>query len=196
MLSDRLHVSVGNTKIGKTANVSLLPIVTCPQGVPCVVDCYARKLAYPTTVVKAWMDNTAFAMNDPQGFMESVLDWLEENKPKFFRWHVSGDIPNKEYQRGMEDMAVCFPETSFLVFTKRTEYVWEKRENLRVFFSAWIGAEMPSRAVLTAAGFTGVAYIEGDERAPKDAMVCKGRCDSCRACWKKGEAASLLLHKH
>jgi hypothetical protein len=54
---------------------------------------------------------------------------------------------------------------------------------------------MPSDALLRVAGFDGVAYIQGDERIPKDAFVCKGRCDRCRACWDR-DAKALVLHKH
>lgn len=195
MLVDRLHVSVGNTKIGKTANLSLLPVITCPQGVPCARECYARLLLYSPTAEKAWMDNTAFAMNDPVAFITEVYCWLQKNMPKFFRWHVSGDIPGSIYQKGMVDLAVAFPNVRFLVFTKRLEYTWPLQKNLRVIFSAWPEAWMPSVATLKAQGFDGVAYVEGDERAPKDAFVCAGSCERCRACWDREEKA-LLLHRH
>jgi hypothetical protein len=199
MMHNKLHVSFGNDKIGKrtTMNVSLLPGITCPQGVSCLKECYARKLLYSKTAEHAWLNNTAFAMNDPLGFMDALKEKIAKRRPAFFRWHVAGDVPSEAYQEGMIKMARSFPETRFLVFTKWTCYQWPvpALPNLRVIFSSWKEVYLPDEWRLKELGFHGVAFVEGDPLAPKDAFKCSGTCDRCRECWD-GEREALLLKKH
>lgn len=195
MMANKLHVSVGNTKIGRTANVSLLPVVTCPQGVACAKECYARLLMYSKTAEKAWLDNTAYAVNDPRGFIRSVWEWVDSHKVEYFRWHVGGDVPSYAYYEGMCDIARFFGYVEFLVFTKRREYIWPRLGNLHVIWSAWVGEVVPTLEQRRSSGIERVAWVEGDGRAPKSAIGCRGTCERCRECWGGG-SEDLLLKKH
>lgn len=202
MMYNRLHVSRGNDKLGKrtTANVSLLPIITCQPDVPCAKDCYARRLAINKETIKAWMDNTAFAVHDPAGFGASLFTWLVKHKTAFFRWHVAGDVPSLAYQAMMKAIAVNFLDTRFLAMTKWPGGDWldqdgERIGNLSVIYSTWPGSPIPNKHELIRRGFNGMNWQEGDERAPKHAVLCKGACDHCRACWAD-RWVEMVLHKH
>jgi hypothetical protein len=200
MMHNRLHISPGNSKIGKrsTPNVSLLPVVTCPPEAPCAKDCYARRLAINKETIAAWLDNTAFALHDPGAFCAEVSSYCQKKKPAFFRWHVAGDIPSEAYQIGVIATAEVCPDTNFLIFTKRLGYNWKgKAENLKVFFSSWPGdgMEVDSRWVIKNRGMTGVAWQDSDERAPKGGFHCTGSCEDCRSCWDSG-MTDLLLASH
>lgn len=195
MLVDRVHVSLGNRKLGNTPNVSLLPVITCPAGVPCAKECYARGLMYSPSATRAWVDNTALAMNNPVRFHAEVYEWIRKNKPSFFRWHVSGDVPSEEYLTGMHAVMKNFPQTMFMCFTKRTEFFWDELENLKTTFSFWPGDGLSRRGVRKLTGISSFAWLEGDERAPRNALVCGGSCVSCRACWDSS-LTDVVLKKH
>jgi hypothetical protein len=199
--ADKLHISLGNTKIGKrsTPNVSLLPIVTCPAGTPCAKRCYARRLCINKETIAAWLDNTAFALHDPIRFCAEVSGWIAKKKPAFFRWHVAGDIPSAEYQTGVLAVAAAHPATNFLIFTKRLDYSWkEKTSNLKVFLSRWPGDDwghISTQQFCRVKGFSGTAWLAADSRAPRDGFHCKGSCEDCRACWDSN-MSDLLLASH
>jgi hypothetical protein len=199
MMHNRLHVSRGNRKIGETANLSLCPVSTCVEGVPCAGDCYARRAMRNKQVITAWVENTMLAIWDLEEFERQLREWIVENRPSFFRWHVGGEVPGEAYKRMMIRVALEWPETNFLCFTKRYELKWriegtrEKPTNLIVLWSAWPGWPMPSCEEREAHGVEGVAWIEGDERVPKGTERCKGSCLQCRGCW---EGKSVVLKRH
>lgn len=199
-MHNRLHVSRGNRKIGETANLSLCPVSTCVEGVPCVGDCYARRAMRNKQVITAWVENTMLAIWNLSLFEELLEGWLAAHQPSFFRWHVAGDVPNEAYGLMMMRIALKFPKTRFVVFTKRYELYWvlpgtwrEQPANLTVLWSAWPGWPMPWEEEREARGVEGVAWIEGDERVPKGTERCKGSCLECRGCW---EGKSVVLKRH
>lgn len=197
MMHNRIHISRGNTKIGETGNISLLPIITCPEGVPCAKYCYARGLAYSPTALKAWADNTAYAQNDLSAYMDDVEAWIQTYEPAFFRWHTSGDAPSARYAFHMVGIALRNPKTRFLVFTKRYQYNWTYGRpfpNLTVYHSAWPGLVLPTKEERDKLGVSAVAWLDGDTRIPEGTPECKGRCDQCRFCWNIG--GDVVLHKH
>lgn len=57
-----LHISDGNSKMGKVPSVSLLPGCTCAPGAPCFTsgECYALALKRYPTVWNAYSENKNF----------------------------------------------------------------------------------------------------------------------------------------
>lgn len=189
-------ISRGNKKIGKTWNVSLPPLLSCRGDVPCRKDCYALKAykAYPTARA-AWDNNLNTYLSDPDGYFQDITDQIDQakNKPRFFRWHVSGDIPCQHYFDGIKALAAQFPQIRFLAFTKRYNFNYSKLpKNLSIVLSAWPGLPMQNRYRLP------VAYMQdGTEKRVKNALECPGGCDKCGMCWQLKEVnKNVVFHKH
>lgn len=214
-------VSDGNDKIGNTPNVSLLPIITCPKGVPCAGKCYCQKAlrTYPE-VLKKWHANTVKWMNDPAGFRDDVEEQLKKRKPEYFRWFVAGDIPDARFLTMMKNIAASFPGTRFLAFTKRYEFFgtfipgvdhfqWYSREfmhipdNLTIVLSRWgswkqelwdrqTKLEFPTSAVIFPSGFVIPAPTPGRSGE----FHCSGKCEGCRLCWKLDPGEIVYFEEH
>lgn len=176
----------GNRKIGNTDNVSLLPIVTCPPGIPCARQCYARRLAsFRPTVYNAWKKNTDLALGNLPSFTHEISSILYKRKPAFFRWHVGGDIPNMEYAKMTMELATEFPTTKFLAFTKTAFFTaLTPPKNLYVRRSTWGDFDsMPNSA------YSETRFIPRGETAPAGFVRCTGECEKCRACWSSVNVA-------
>lgn len=203
-----MHVkfSPGNIKTGAIMSVSLTPGATCASCCreTCGKDCYAFGCCNRTNVRNAWAWNTVYALRFPADFWAEVA--AVSGLQKWFRYHVGGDIPNREYFEHMVETARRNPGTTYLCFTKRFEivnrYVSEhggSREtaipsNLRILFSAWKNAPAvnPYRFPET------VGY--GEEGPAEDWLLCGGNCSECccrgTGCWKAetGETIAFKIH--
>jgi hypothetical protein len=124
---------------------------------------------------------------------------VAEAKPLLFRWHVAGDILNRDYLRGMCQIAAANPGTHFLAFTKAFEIVnrYEDHEaipaNLVIVFSAWPGMSFlnPRRHR--------VAWVRSraENRIPKNAIECPGNCSSCHKCFEHDRLGrDVVFNKH
>jgi len=103
--------------------VSLPPLVSCVDNPPCAELCYARKFhagfARHTAGVK-WDQNYDFYLEHPNGYFMDIHEQLYRKKNiSLFRWHVGGDIPDKNYFMGMENLAELLLRISFLAYTRR-----------------------------------------------------------------------------
>ncbi len=198
-------ISTGNMKIGKMPNVSLLPVVTCPKGVPCSKACYCTKAqrAYPSAQ-KKWNENTTLWQTNPVEFERQVMVYLEKKHATHFRWAVAGDIPDVNYLRMMFRVARRFPDTKFLAFTKQYELVIEHAEdvpsNLALIVSGWDGWK--SSMFLMCAALFPVAQVHLKGRPTRriqgiPVLECPGKCEPCgRRCWdmKKGSMVEFKEH--
>ena len=186
-------ISHGNGKVGDTPNVSLLPIASCPKGIPCAKDCYECKALrmYPT-VKAARKRNWKAAQHKRTEYFEGIRLYLEKYSPKYFRWHVGGDIPDQDYYREMCAIAREFPDTNFLAFTKNHGLDFRGRpSNLAIVFSMWPGWG-DSRKRMPRAWMQ-----DGTEtRIPADAWECSGQCDNCGVCWHLEPGQHVYFHKH
>lgn len=195
-------ISKGNNKMGKIPNISLPPIVTCNgcEGT-CAGKCYANKFyrMYPS-VRKAWDTNLAEVQSNSDVFFNSVRKQLSKMAPRFFRWHVGGDIPSHNYFIGIVDIALAIPETKFLVFTKQYSLVnWavangvDTPSNLQIVFSAWPGME-----VTNPYNFKVAWMQDGTEtRVPESAFECAGSCTECSACFSLNKInRDVVFHIH
>ena len=197
----KLSISSGNKKMGAIPSVSLPPIITCPKGAPCAKKCYAAKMCriYPN-VKKAYQNNLDLLNDNWDEYWRQVRDAVKMNR--FFRFHVSGDIPNPAYFREVVITALHNPHTEILIFTKQYQIVnnyilvWgELPKNLHLIFSEW-GAQQPNNPHNLP---TAAVIFKGE--APNDNWkICGGNCSEC-ACrgvggWelKKGETIAFYEH--
>ena len=192
-----IHVSRGNIKLGTIPNISLPPIETCPPGVLCAESCYALKAwrQYPATR-RAWSENLSVYQHSPFRYFTQLYDWLAKHKPEFFRFHVSGDIPDQRYWAEAASLCEQFPSVKFLVFTKRFELDFTVApSNLSVVLSMWPGHAPPTGFAATLPR----AWMQDgtEDRVPLDALPCPGNCQTCGACWglaQKGLDVVFNLH--
>jgi len=183
-----ISISRGNTKLGKMPNISLPPIVTCEPGAMCAKSglCYALKSyrAYPN-VRDAWSRNLSVWEEDPKSFETQLENFLTENNPEYFRWHVGGDIPDMAYAKMMLRVARNHHGINFLAYTKR-RFVIESDQiagnvppNLALVLSSW-----PGQPIYNPHGLP-VAYVDDgtETRIPDNAHRCEGSCANCHVCW-------------
>ncbi len=184
-----------NDKIGSVTNTSFPPVTTCIPEAPCIGDCYALKTyKFRPSVRHAYTKNINLYYDSSEHYFWLLSAYLQKSRPRFFRYFVSGDIPNQAYLNGMIEIAGMYRETSFLAFTKRFEldytYV-RKQSNLQVVFSTWPGwneivANLPMSIV----------RFDSKEDIPKKSIVCSGKCDKCYSCWHLTTEQSVIFDIH
>lgn len=195
-----VSISKGNSKMGYIPSVSLPPVVTCAAGCACAKKCYAAKLCRLRPTVKAAYDrNLAILKNDMDNYFLQVK--AAAMVSKYFRFHVSGDIPDMNYLDRMVKLAEELPGTKFLAFTKQYRLVnnflqyAKLPENLVILFSEWPGMKMENPYNL------GVAHVifRGQEPAD-DWKICGGYCADCVArgvgCWELKHGEHIAFHEH
>jgi hypothetical protein len=192
-----VKISSGNKKTGKINAISFPPIKSCSNNIPCTDKCYALKSyrMYPN-VKKAWEHNLELLNKDRDLFFKEISFFIVAKSPKYFRWHVSGDIQDQDYLERMKFLANSFPKTKFLAFTKQHSLNFENLPpNLSIIASMWPGWGNPKSTWLPKAWMQ-----DGTEtRIPGEAFECSGCCDSCHVCWelKKGLTVwDIILPKH
>jgi hypothetical protein len=191
-----LTVSSGNTKLGNIPNLNLPPLVTCIENPPCAKLCYARKAyeGYAAHSCKsAWDGNLQLWQESIPLFQQALDAWLAKYKPAYFRWHSSGDIPDRDYWCMMLRVAVKNPGTRFLCYSRRS-YAWSDAEhmanipNLRILRSLWIDEAGRDE------------YRPWFKVLSKDELwyepTCPGSCSNCLICWHllTGEGRTIRLH--
>jgi hypothetical protein len=182
------RISKGNMKLGKIPNVSLPPIITCLPGALCKKKCYAMKAwrMYPGCR-SAWVENLELWTSRPGLYEIGVMTYLVENKPEYFRWHVSGDIPSFDYYQMMCRLAARHKKTRFMAFTKRGDllgsYIARAPKNLQIIVSQWPGMPCDYKdGEVRKAWVFDPKYV--DVRIPyKRTMLCPGSCSTCKFCF-------------
>lgn len=145
---------------------------------------------------------------------------------RFFRFHVSGDIPSKEYFAKMVEVAKRNPHCEILCFTKKYEIVNKYIENLEVLkystlafpdcmqtklanidpvipanlhiiYSGWVGLKMDNPYSLPEAH---VRYRDGSTTAGEGAVECGGNCTECAltegGCWNLKKGQQVVFNEH
>lgn len=200
-----MHVSIskGNSKMGAIASVSLPAYTTCRKNAPCYKKCYAAKLArFRTSVQEAYERNWKIYQEAPEQYWREVESAIM--MVRFFRFHVSGDIPSLEYLEKMVELAARNAHCKILCFTKQFEIVNEflaaggvLPENLQIIFSGWVGLEMPNPFGLPEAH---VIFRDGTTTASDGAIFCSGNCaecaKSCSGCWSLKPGQQVLFREH
>jgi hypothetical protein len=191
-------ISKGNSKVGNIPNISLVPVKDCTNCSACKKTCYALKAwrMYPQ-VRKAWKQNSIFAHKDIYNYFSEIGNYLAKKQPKYFRWHVAGDILTQQYYDLMVSAAKEFPNTKFLCFTKAHSgkliiNFSGRPKNLAIVLSMYPDMKCPRKKMPRAWMQDGT-----ETRIPQDAIECSGHCDTCNVCWDLHSLKQdVYFHKH
>jgi hypothetical protein len=198
---NKISISTGNSKMGAIPSVSLPPVITCPKGAPCAKKCYAAKLCrIYSTVRNAYQRNLDILNNNWDDYWRQTRDAVK--MAKYFRFHVSGDIPNAAYFKEMTITAKQCPDTQILAFTKQYAIVnnyidifGSLPENLHILFSEWDGLTVPNPHSLP----TAAVIFKGTEPAP-NWKICGGNCTQCACqgvgCWELKNGETIAFYEH
>ena len=200
--SMNINISKGNSKMGSIQSVSLPAVVTCRNDCECVKKCYAKKLErIRKNVRNAYAANYELLLSDPTTYWREVEASIMMSR--FFRFHVSGDIPDEEYLKNMIDVAGRNKHCEILCFTKKYDLVnhvlhnEELPDNLHLIFSAWRNLDMNNEYNLPEAH---VRYRDGSTTAAEDAVECEGNCTECattnRGCWTLARGQQVVFNEH
>lgn len=198
-----ISISKGNAKMGEIMSVSLPAIITCGKDVPCKKKCYANRIEVRRSNVReAYEKNWGILKTDPDTYWREVEASIKMSR--FFRFHVSGDIPDMDYLKRMFAVARRNKHCKILCFTKKYDLVNEylstgvhKPSNLLLFFSVWPGYECNNPFRLPEAH---VRLKNGKTTAPDKAVECKGNCSECgindSGCWVLKKGQSVVFDEH
>ena len=201
-----VKISTTNTKLsGQIPSVNLPAIKTCRHDTPCKFLCYATKgnFTFPN-VKESHTHNLACFVADPNKYFNDIISFLNGLVSyRYFRWHSSGDIVNKEYFLGMIRVAKKCKSVKFLCFTKKFEIVNEYLNsgekipaNLHVVFSAWdksFQVDNPHNLPVTYVDFKDQTQ---NPDIPELAIPCTGNCPECLACWSLKKGQAVVFHQH
>lgn len=123
---------------------------------------------------------------------------------RFFRFHVSGDIPDVTYLCRMVEVAERNKHCKILCFTKKYEFVnslflcgINLPDNLQLIFSVWPGLRMDNPHNLPEAH---VRFQDGSTTARSDAKECSGNCTECAitddGCWVLRPGEQVIFNEH
>ena len=122
----------------------------------------------------------------PFDFAMAVHDYLLRKKPKYFRWHVAGELQDAWHLALIQGLAYVTPGSKFLLFTKRYDLLAgaaEGPKNLQVIMSMWPGYPAPMELKsFRKAWLYDPANI--DSRIPDNAVECGGSCENCKFCFE------------
>lgn len=197
-------ISKGNSKMGAIPSVSLPAIITCNPDAPCArpgSPCYAAKLQNRYSNVRNSYDsNLEIYRAEPLRYWEEVKE--AASMARFFRYHVSGDIPDAAYFLHMVKLALELPHTQFLAFTKQHRIVntvisagIEIPANLKIIFSNWGAWKCDNPHALP------VCEIILKGTAPADDWkICGGNCTQCACrgvgCWEVKPGETIAIYQH
>lgn len=197
-----VSISRGNKKMGDIPSVSLPALITCISCL-CNVKCYAEKIARLRPNVRAaYLNNLEILHNDPEEYWREVEAAIMLSR--FFRFHVSGDIPDADYFNKMVEVAGRNDHCQILCFTKKYDLVndflangGEIPQNLHVLFSGWAGLKMNNPFGLPEAH---VRYRDGSTTATANAKECGGNCTECAktegGCWTLHNGEQIVFNEH
>lgn len=197
-----VSISKGNEKMGAIQSVSLPSGLTCIE-CGCNKKCYARRLERRRKSVReAYRNNLTILTTEPDTYWREVEAAVMLSR--YFRFHVSGDIPDSMYFTHMVDVAYRNGHCEILCFTKKYSIVnkfldsgGKLPKNLHMIFSAWVGLEMDNPFNLPEAH---VRYKDGTTTASKNAKECNGNCTECAVtdggCWSLKNGEQVVFNEH
>lgn len=205
---NNITISLTNSKLGgQIPSINLPPIKTCRKtGLPCAHLCYGRKGNFRfSNTEQSRENNYQEYLKDPMNYFGTIKKFLTSGlvSYKFFRYHATGDIPEKTYFELMLKVAKEVPEVKFLAFTKQFEIVNEELnagiiipENMKIVFSAWdkdFKVPNPYDFPVTYVSFKDNSK---NPNIPEFAIPCIGKCYECRACWNLQKGQSVVFNQH
>lgn len=154
------------------------------------------------SVREAYQNNLHILTTEPEVYWREVEAAIMLSR--YFRFHVSGDIPDATYFEHMVDIARTNPHCEILCFTKKYEIVnshihivGKLPKNLHIIFSAWVGLPMVNPFSLPEAH---VRYRNGETTASENAKECGGNCTECAitdaGCWTLQQGEQVIFDEH
>lgn len=198
-----IKISQGNAKLGSIQSISLPAGLTCRNDCECSKKCYAKRLErMRPSVREAYKHNYELLKSSPNTYWREVEASIMMSR--FFRFHVSGDIPDIYYLNHMVDIAERNPHCEILCFTKKYGIVNSYLDaggiipkNLHLIFSAWRGLKMENPHGLPEAH---VRYRDGMTTAHENAVQCSGNCTECAltegGCWSLKDGQEVVFDEH
>lgn len=198
-----VKISAGNAKLGSIPSVSLPAGTTCRKDCECFKKCYAQKLERLRPAVRnAYQHNLTLLQKSPDIYWREVEASIMMSR--FFRFHVSGDIPDNVYFAHMIEIAERNQHCELLCFTKKYDIVNEHLnfggkipKNLHIVYSGWVGLEMDNPYSLPEAH---VRYKNGTTTAKPTAKECGGNCTECLltegGCWSLQKGEQVVFNEH
>lgn len=199
----QIKISNGNSKMGSIPSISLPAGLTCRSDCECIKKCYARRLERMRPSVRAaYQSNLDLLNRDSNTYWREVEASIMMSR--FFRFHVSGDIPDIVYLTHIVEIAQKNPHCNILCFTKKYDIVneWiltygELPTNLHLVMSVWRGLECQNPYNLPEAH---VRYRDGTTTARADAKECGGNCTECACtddgCWTIQNGEQVVFNEH
>lgn len=181
----KVSISSGNSKIGHVLNVSLPAVFTCGHCAQCMHYCYDIRDCRYSNVVNARARNYVLAMRNTYDYFAQIWEKMSRRRKNFyFRFHVGGDIPTREYFDYMALTAELHPNWVIWSYTKEydivnryIEEVGKLPDNLHIMFSEWRGLPMENPHHMPE-----FRVIFKGESVPDDCTwICPGNCDICKA---------------
>lgn len=182
----KMSISTGNTKIGRTLNVSIAPILSCGNCKECMRTCYAvaNMIRRGFDVKNAWVKNYVLLLMNRDEYFQQIRDKIRRRRKNFFfRWHVAGDIIDADYFARMVEIAKEFPHFKFWTYTKMHHIVNAFcdmygrdaiPENLNIMFSVW------EKEIVNPYGFRRFIFVPRDAKEKPKGFYCCGNCDICK----------------
>jgi hypothetical protein len=198
-----VKISAGNAKLGSIPSVSLSAGETCRKDCECFKKCYAQRIERRRPSVReAYKHNLTLLRESPDIYWREVEASIMMSR--FFRFHVSGDIPDNVYFAHMVDIAERNQHCEILCFTKKYNIINEYLEfggkmpqNLHIVFSGWKGLKMDNPYLLPEAH---VRYKDGTTTANPTAKECGGNCTECVltevGCWTLKPGEQVVFNEH
>lgn len=202
-----IKISPGNSKLGSIPSISLPAGTTCRVDCACREKCYAKRLErIRKSVREAYQHNYQLLKCAPNTYWREVEASIMMSR--FFRFHVSGDIPDKNYLIHMIDIAGRNRHCEILCFTKKfsivneviAELLTNKQmlpPNLHLVLSGWKDLKMENPFLLPEAH---VKFRDGTTTAREDALECGGNCTECAltegGCWTLKAGEQVVFDEH
>ena len=197
----KVTLTSGNRKLGAIINFSMPAGTTCRKDAPCNgKGCYAQRGAFLYSNVRnCHMDNYKAFNEDVEDFKMQFMNQLPLRG--YVRIHVAGDIFSMAYLETLFTIAKQAKGVQFMAFTKQYELINDyiamgKKvpKNFKIIFSAWPNFPMDNPYNLP------VSYVDDknnlDDRIPKTAFKCGGKCDQCFHCWGIKKNQKVVFKKH
>ena len=216
-IKEAVKITGGLSSPGKMPcrSFNLPALITCPlgrelakqPGTSCS-DCYALKGRYYFSNVKAAMNRRykllKSAIKNPVKrwrWVQAMTFLINNQSPKYFRWHDSGDIFNADYLLMIFDVAYYTPRVHHWIPTKELALVSQHRHIIPSNVTFRISSANQSRPLDTNLP---VAHVEkmDDYGTPESikrvaaagGLLCLAKarmkkksaeqaCGNCRACW-------------
>ena len=188
-----ISISTGSSKLNSIPSISLPPIKTCSTQIMCKSKCYAIKsyIRFPD-VRNAWDRNYNLFLDNPKKYFHEIDSYLKLYLPKYFRWHISGDIVNSDYLQEVLTIANNHKKTNFLLYTKKyylLPTIIKKPSNLEIVLSVWLDQEIPNYNYPLA--FT----QRKEDKKRKNTIICEKNCTDCKICWHLSKLKKNIIFK-